>query len=104
MTTTEKIISKVKKHNKSVKRTKLIGFIGMSIILGFIMLFTQGASYESISKLPNDYVYTPDTTKSIYNQKLNQISTNFSFWIYDKYSYIDNISPTLTIITMIGSS
>lgn len=104
MTTEEKIKKEIRKHNKGNKLSKLIGFIGMSIVFGFFLLLGQGMSYNGVANLSEDYVYTPDTTKPSYIQTMNEVSVDMSFWIYDQYSYLDSVSPTLGGVVLIGSS
>lgn len=108
MTTREQIEKEVRKHVKMTKLTKLIGFIGMSLVFGFLTLFWQGVSYEMINNRVDEIKYmklsTQDTTSSKVIQFMNSTSEDMAIWIHAKYTYLDSVSSTLGGIVLIGSS
>jgi len=103
MTTKEKIEKKVKKHNKSNKLVKIIGFAVMSIAFGFMVLIWQSLSYEVIDNRTDDFVYV-EHGKNKVEIFTNSTSENMSQWIYSQYTYLESVDEILASVVFFGSS
>jgi len=101
MTTKERIEEKIRKHYKSNKITKLVGYFVMSLIFGFMILFIQLVSIDVNESRADDYKFV-NTGKNEVQSWTIEKSHDMSNWIYSKYSKLE--SETAVVTMLISSS
>jgi len=102
MTTKERIEEKIRKHHKSNKITKLVGYFGMSLIFGFMILFLQLASIDAVESRAVDYKFE-NTGKNDVQIWTNEKSYEMTNWIYAQYSENFESVQTINFVLVLSS-